>query len=173
MYKIFRLGHRNYRGGVITVASRVDMETQKIYYGTSFCSPKETKYYKSMGNEWAVINLEEKIARDEFIKLNEPKHSDIIRTILYQVLRDPNLPRWAPELISKQLDYPIGLHRYENKKLQEIVIEEIVVNSEYAKEQLLLALEYMSFVRELDHGYYAVDELTNLHCNPELITVNS
>jgi len=171
MYKIFRIGHRNYHKGVITVASRVDMETQKIYYGTSFCSPKEKKYYKSMGNEWAIINLEEKIARDEFVKLNEPKRSDIIRTILYQVLRDPNLPRWAPELISKQLDYPIGLHRYETKKVQAIAIEEIVVNSEYAKEQLLMALEYLHYLRGIDTDYVAVNELTHLYLSPELITV--
>ena len=172
MYKIFRVGHRNFKkNGVITIASKIDVESKQIWYGTSFCSPKEKKYYKTMGNEWAVINLEEKIARGESVILNKPKHSDIIRTILYQLLRDPNLPKWAPALISKQLDYPIGLHRYENVKLQQIDIQEIVVNSQYAKDQLLLAFEYMSFVRELDHGYYAVDELTNLHCNPDLITV--
>lgn len=172
MYKIFRLGHRNFKkNGVITIASKVDIANGRIYYGSSFCSPKEKKYYKSMGNEWAIINLEEKIARDEFVKLNEPKHSDIIRTILYQVLRDPNLPRWAPELISKQLDYPIGLHRYETKKLQEIVIEEIVVNSEYAKEQLLMALEYMHYLRGIDTDYVAVNELTHLYLSPKLITV--
>ena len=171
MYKIFRVGHRNFnKNGVITIASKVDIESKKIWYGVSFCNPKEKKYYKSMGNKLAIANLEEKISNENSIKLHEAIHSDIIKSILYNLLGSPNLPKWAPILISNQLDYPTGLHRYNSKNLQQIDFE-IVANSEYAKEQLLLALEYIHYLQNFDTDYVAVDRLAHVYFNPELITV--
>jgi hypothetical protein len=50
-------------------------------------------------------------------------------------------------------------------------IKSIVVNCEFAKEQLLNASAYIHNLREIDTDYFMVNTLAHLYENPTLITV--
>jgi hypothetical protein len=50
-------------------------------------------------------------------------------------------------------------------------IIKIVVPDQYSKDQLLLAIEHLHYLRETDTGYMAVNELVHMYQNPELIEV--
>lgn len=52
-----------------------------------------------------------------------------------------------------------------------IEIEKIVVKSEWDKEQLLLASEYIHGLRNIDTDYTGANLLAHLYHNPELIEV--
>ncbi len=52
-----------------------------------------------------------------------------------------------------------------------IEIEKIVVKSEWDKEQLLLASEYIHGLRNIDTDYTGANLLAHLYCNPNLIEV--
>jgi len=66
-----------------------------------------------------------------------------------------------------------GLVQYDDTTEDQrwVRITEIVVPTEYDKEQLLLALEYIHDLRNLDTDYLAVNHLAHMYQNPELIKV--
>lgn len=66
-----------------------------------------------------------------------------------------------------------GLVQYDDttEKQKWVQITEIVVPTEYDKEQLLLAIKYIHDLRNLDTGYLAVNHLLHLYLHPELIVV--
>ena len=69
------------------------------------------------------------------------------------------------------------MHKYnlnlpdDSVKHRFIEIEKIVVKSEWDKEQLLLASEYIHGLRNIDTDYTGANSLAHLYRNPELIEV--
>lgn len=66
-----------------------------------------------------------------------------------------------------------GMERYDDSKVEQkwVKITEIVVPTEYDKEQLLLAIEYIHYLRNIDTDYMGVNYLSHLYLTPDLITV--
>lgn len=177
MIKFCRIGHRTPNKGVITIASAIlDF---KIFYGVSYCSPKEKRYDKQLGNDLAMDDLEFNQLNDDFLLLEGKfEHANILKTILTKLYYHPEerLPKWASNLLFEQLSYPTGLNRFPKghtnpKDLCEI--KELVVETEYAKEQLLLALNYIQQLRNLDTEFVAVNELVRINKYSEIIVVKS
>lgn len=79
----------------------------------------------------------------------------------HQIIRTPDLVQ--------------GMERYDDSKEDQkwVSITEIVVPTEYDKEQLLLAIEYIHYLRNINLDYLAVNTLAHLYLNPELITVKA
>jgi len=174
MVKIFRIGHRHFHNGVITIASEVDIKHNKIWYGASFCSPKEKTYFKEMGNDWALTNMKEKVENNNYIFMEDKfTHASILRAILEEMYDDIHTPRWALTLIAEQLKYPVGLHRYGSKKAKSQELLSIEVDSEYSKQQLILAFEYLHTLSDIDSDFIAVNQLIHTYLNPELIKVRT
>ncbi len=69
------------------------------------------------------------------------------------------------------------MHKYDwdlpdgSPKHRFIEIEKIVVKSEWDKEQLLLASEYIHGLRNIGTGYTGANLLAHLYCRPDLIEV--
>lgn len=70
------------------------------------------------------------------------------------------------------------MHKYDwdlpdgSPKHRFIEIEKIVVKSEWDKEQLLLASEYIHGLRNIDTDYTGANLLAHLYHNPDLIEVS-
>ena len=172
MDKIFRIGHRMPKNGVITIASTIVDDV--VYYGASYCSPKEKQYNKSLGTELAQSELNRKIANNDYIPLAELKHAVVIQQIIMDILNYGSCPEWAESLLFEQYYYPSGLTRFTSKKPHPpIDISKIVVNNEYTKNQLILALEYIHHLREIDTDFEVVNTLAHMYRNPDLISVES
>jgi hypothetical protein len=165
--KIFRIGHRTPNKGVITIASVI--ENGNIYYGVSYCSPKEKSYSKQLGINMSRADL---LTNGKFVELHTKKHSIVICDIITQILNYDRFPDWAEALLLEQLHYPYGLVRYSSpKETPSVEIEQIVVDSEFSKAQLLLASEYLHDLVDLDTDFMAVNLLAHLYRMPELIVV--
>jgi hypothetical protein len=174
--KVFRIGHRLPRKqGVITIASEVFPDTGEIFHGASYCHPKEKSYDKKRGIEQALDRLALAKERDKSLKLDcEISHSKVLNTILVDMFFDTNKPDWTDDLIIEQLNYPSGLKRFpvDDETFDEkFGISSIIVNSEFAKEQLSMALEYIESLKILDDGFVAIRSLLELAYNPDLIVV--
>ena len=164
MIKFYRIGHHNANRGVITIASDIDVDDNKIWYGTAYCSPKEPIYYKKLGNELALDELLDNKGSDmHMLFYQEFTHTNILKAILQELYYHNGFtPSWASNLIAHELTYPTGLKRYEKDLIVEDSIIEVVVNSQFAKNQLLLALNYINGIRELNTSFIAVNELIRL-----------
>jgi hypothetical protein len=185
MIKICRIGHRTPNNGVITIASEVIAD--KIYYGASFCSPKEKQYNKKLGTQLALDDLEfTKIDERYIILQTEFTNANILKAILVNIYYSSDsysywndarhIPAWIDKLLLEQLSYPLGLNRYPKGDAGPkdwINIKEIVVESEYAKEQLLKAIKYLHNLRELDTDFVAVNSLVHMYEHPDKIVVKS
>lgn len=176
MMKITRFGQHNARkSGVITIASEV--VGSRLFYGVSYCSPKEKKYDKQLGINFAIHELAKYKTQNVFVLFEgEIKHKDIILAILYNMLEDENYPSWAEELIVMGIRYPHGLVRFprklkDAKKQQYVEINEIQVSSEYDKEQLIMALNYILTNTNVDTDFMAVDALLAMVYYPSKIKV--
>ena len=178
--KIFRIGHRSPRKqGVITIASEVYPETGEIFYGSSFCHPKEKKYDKKFGIDQSLSRLQDAIQNDDSLKLyEEVSHSAVLNTILSNLYFDTTRPKWATDIIVEQLNYPTGLKRYSRKSTNDdneneinFGISSITVKSEFAKEQLIMALQYIDNLEILDDGFIAISRLLDAGYNQDLIKV--
>ena len=175
--KIFRIGHRQPRSmGVITIASEVYPETGEIFFGSSFCHPKERRYDKKFGIAQALKRLDLSKEQDNSLKLEgDIAHSKVLNAILVDMFYDMNRPAWTEELILEQLDYPSGLKRFNNNDTcsygENFGISKIIVNSEYAKEQLSLALEYINGLNILDENFISIKLLLEMAYYPDLIEV--
>lgn len=170
MDKIFRIGHRIPKQGVITIASKI--VDDKIFYGSSYCSPKEKQYDKKLGVQLAQTQLDNSIAQNDYLELFELKHALVIQQIISDILNHNTCPEWAEGLLLEQYYYPSGLVRHTSKKIHpEIAINSISVKNEYTKSQLLQALEYIHHLREIDTDFIAVNALAHLYRNPELIVI--
>ena len=177
--KIFRIGHRLPRKqGVITIASTVFPDTGEIFYGASFCHPKEKVYDKRAGIAQALERLDTDVEMGLSLKLeNEITHSKVLNEILMDMVYDDTLPKWTESLILEQLAYPSGLKRFPIKgdSLDDVEnkfgISKIVVNSEYAKEQLMLALDYMESSEILDDNFVSIRMLLEMSYIEDLIEV--
>lgn len=170
MDKIFRIGHRTPSNGVITIATKI--VDNNIYYGVSYCSPREKTYSKSYGVSIASQRLEQNLNNNISLELKELKHSRVVIDVLVDILVQQSFPAWAESLLIENALYPVGLLRYSNKKENKPVnIKSIVVDSEHSKEQLLIALDYIHGLFELDTNFIAVNELAHVHLNPDLIVV--
>lgn len=173
MDKIFRIGHRNPNRGVITIASKVDVDANLIYYGASYCSPKEKQYNKQYGIQLSEENLKENIANGVSARLVRLKHAVVINTIICHILDNNVCPYWAESLLYEQLEYPSGLVRHSTKQPHPTTgINSIVVDSEYAKEQLILASKYLHSLPNIDTDFIMVNILAHLYTSPELVKVN-
>lgn len=65
-----------------------------------------------------------------------------------------------------------GLEKFEdNKPTEYVIITEIVVPSERDKAQLLKAFKYIHNLRELDTNFVAVNAVSHLYLQPDLIKV--
>jgi len=178
-WKICKIGHRTPKNGVITIASEVLPEENKIWYGASFCSPKEPKYIKSLGNELAIEALEHIKIQDYYITLDlEFTHSNIITSILQDMFFGYDRPSWSDNLILEQLKCPSGLIRkpegYYNGycELEDLFeIKELVVENEKSKEQILLALKYLKDNSEINLNFIALDSIFDLIYTPEKILI--
>lgn len=166
--KIFRIGHRTPKNGVITIASSIVNDT--ISYGVSYCSPKEKQYDKQLGINMSRNNLR---FSNKFIPLPELKHAVVINAIINDILTNTVYPDWAENLLLEQSVYPSGLVRYSSPKLYpSIDIMNIKVDSEFTKQQLLLASKYLHDAIRLDNDFMAINVLTHLYTNPDLIEVD-
>jgi hypothetical protein len=161
--KICRIGHRNPNKGVITIASTI--EDTKLYYGVSYCSPKEKKYNKKLGNDLALHELSNRYRRGIFTFFDQQiKHSYILNAILHDIVSFEEYPRWAEDLIIEQLDYPIGLKRYPNDMNNfKCPKFKIVVDSEETKEQFILALKYIHDLGEVDTDFVLVNQIAHVY----------
>lgn len=173
--KICRIGHRNPRNGVITIASEIVPEDNKIYWGASYCSPREPNYIKSLGNDLALECLEHNKLQNIYSKMySEFTHSNIIKTVLSDMFFNEEYPRWAESLILEQLRYPTGLIRYP-KEISETEesfnINKIIVSDQKSKEQLILALSYMAENMTIDFDFIAVNSIINVLFNSDKIVV--
>lgn len=165
--KIFRIGHRTPKSGVITIASSI--VDNCISYGVSYCSPKEKQYNKNLG-----INLARRNATcsNKVIPLPELKHAVVINAIIKDILENLVYPDWAEDLLLEQLVYPSGLIRYSSPKLHPSINKiSIKVDSEFSKQQLLLASKYLHDAIDLDNDFMAINILTHLYTCPDLIKV--
>jgi hypothetical protein len=170
MYQTFRMGIRNPKNGVVTIASFV--EDNKIFYGVSYCSPAEKRYDRKFGAQLAKERMEVNMDQDIFVPLIELQHSAIVRQIVEDMLEKDEYPRWAENLIYENLYYPSGLKRYSKKNDgSNFHISQITVNSEESKEQLVKALEYIHDLCDIDTNFIAVNELIHLYCYPSNIVV--
>lgn len=172
--KISRFGHRKPKDGVITVATEVI--GNKLFIGTSFCSPTEPMYDKAKGRELAVHRLAQIKKTNDYVDFEqELTHENVIKATLSSIIDDNLFPRWAEDLLYRSYQQPHGLKRIISGDIlnKPIDILQIVVNSEYAKEQLLKALRYIQSLEELDTGFHAVNILAHAYLNPEQIVVAS
>lgn len=173
--KITRFGHRRHRQGVITLATEV--QHNKLFIGVSYCSPTELTYDKKLGRELAVHRLADAKIFNIYADFEEDlTHVNVIEATLKYIIEQTAYPRWAENLLIESYNYPHGLKRYSEKYNFEngnnpIEIKQIVVNSEEAKEQLLLALEYIHYLHEIDTDLLAVNVLVHQYLYPENIIV--
>lgn len=69
------------------------------------------------------------------------------------------------------------MNKYDHRKKPEnqkyISLTKIIVPTEYDKEQLLKALEYIHDLKEINTNYLAVNLLAHLHMRPDLIEVEN
>lgn len=170
MFKIFRMGHRSPNNGVITIASCI--RDNKIFYGVSFCSPKEKTYNKQFGITLANVRLSNNMDNDVHLELTEMKHSIVLLDILSDLINYQSYPYWAESILIENIIYPIGLERYRKSRQNDFVIKSIVVDSIKSKEQLLLASAYLHNLRDLDTDFIAINELAHLYQSPGLIIVD-
>jgi hypothetical protein len=171
MHKIFRIGHRTPNHGVITIASSI--KDERIYYGVSFCSPKEKQYDKKKGMNFALTDLLDNLLNCNSLHLIEQKHSLVINTIILDILTKHAHPDWAFELLQEQFYYPTGLVRYSSTKKvnNDINLKSIIVEDEFTKQQLILASEYLNNCPYIDDDFMAVNVLSSLYAQDYLIVV--
>lgn len=172
--KISRFGHRQANNGVITIASEII--NGNLFFGVSYCSPKEKQYDKQLGNNLALHDLAVQKSKNNYTFFDkEITHSNVISQVLLVILDEQQYPRWAENLLIEAMFYPSGLKRYSKTYNYQVAkpleIYEIVVNSEHGKEQLLKALQYLHNLRELDCNFVAVNELVHTYLNPDIIVV--
>lgn len=164
------MGHRNPGRGIITISSLIKNES--IYYGVSYCSPKEPKYDKKLGIELATSRMMDNIKNNISISLTNLKHSDVVLSILGDILCYTWFPKWAYDLLLENITYPIGLTRFNKTNSNNpFNIEHIVVDSVYSKEQLIKALDYLATIPFIDHEFVAVSRLLNIVNRPDIIKV--
>lgn len=170
MNKIFRMGHRTPAGGVITIASFI--KDRKIFYGASYCSPKEARYDKQLGIDLASNRMDDNIKNNVSLDLIELKHSSVILCIIDDILVNGDYPQWAFQLLVDNLIYPVGLTRFNKSNSHKpINIENIIVDSEYTKQQLLKACEYLASVPGIDIDFMAISALLELPYRSEIIHI--
>jgi hypothetical protein len=171
--KISRLGHRQAeKNGVITIASQII--AGNLFFGVSYCSPKEKTYDKQLGNNLALHDLAIQISKSNYTFFDkEITHSNVISQVLQVILDEEQYPRWAETLLFEGIKYPSGLKRYSKKYNYQVAepleIYEIIVNSEHGKEQLLKALKYLHDLTGVDTNFVAVNHL--VHTIPDVIVV--
>ena len=91
-------------GGIITIASFIDEKEGVIYYGTSFCSPKDA-YNKAIGKEIAFNDLAENMT---VTSLGKKRHHDVNSRIMADLWASKLYPSWAEGTILSLLDYHIN-----------------------------------------------------------------
>ena len=68
---------------------------------------------------------------------------------------------------------PRGLKRYKDGvKNRHINLKQIVVGSEYDKEQLLKAFQYIHWLKDLDTDFIGANVIAHLYRHPDLIVVD-
>lgn len=184
MYKVFRMGHRTPNNGVITIASQI--QDNKIFYGVSYYSPNELlvptfdqdgkqlpfiRYSKPYGIQLAAERLQNNIANDVHIPLTILEHGVVLLEILNDILTKDQFPDWATDLLVENVLYPVGLKRDSKKNKDVSYSMTINVDSEEAKEQLLIASAYIHNILEVDKSFIAVNMLSHLYTNPDMIKV--
>lgn len=168
MYQTFRMGVRQPKNGVITIASFI--QGDQIFYGVSYCSPSEKQYSRITGTTLAKERMDANMAAGVSIPLTELKHSAVVVDIILDIVNSDNYPRWASELLFKNLMYPVGLKRFKKNGVPTFDFS-ITVDSEETKQQLLLALHYIHNLSEIDTSYIAVNALVHLPLDPSRIIV--
>lgn len=184
MFKIFRMGHRHPNKGVITVASRI--QDDKIFYGVSYYSPNEmtvptfdengsqkpfVPYNKQFGIDLAVERLQDNIKNDVYIPLAILKHGVVLLDIINDIIYQNQYPKWATELLIENVCYPVGLKRHSKRTEGVYYGMKITVDSEEAKEQLLIASGYLHNLLSVDKSFIAVNLLSHLYMSPDMIEV--
>ena len=172
MHKIYRIGHHNFKHGVITIASSVEKTTDGnhlISYGVSYCSPKEKKYDRRLGNQMAF----DRINTNNIQYFGEIAHNELVDAIVDDILISDAYPNWAFDLLWTEFTKPqlkrfSNTHNVFNPEFPRI--EQISVNSDEAKEQLIEALLYLRNFN-VDMSYTAVFDLLNIYFDSDTIVV--
>jgi hypothetical protein len=184
MFKVFRMGHRYPNKGVVTIASHI--QDNKIFYGASYYSPNEltvptfdengeqnpfVQYNKQYGIDLASERLQDNIINDIFIPVSILKHGVVLLDIIDDIIDQGKYPKWAEQLIFENALYPVGLKRFNKKNENVFYGMKITVDSEEAKEQLLIASSYLHNLLEVDKSFIAVNLLSQLYNSPDIIEV--
>lgn len=178
------MGHRTPKTGVITVASFV--EDDKIFYGVSYYSPNEltvptfdengrqkpfVQYNKQLGIDLATQRLHDNRSTGTSIPLTLLQHSIVLLDIINDIFDRRSYPDWAEQLLIDNVLYPVGLKRYGKKNKGTNYGVKIVVDSEEAREQLMIASSYIHNLTEVDTDFIAVNILAHLYMDPDSIVV--
>jgi len=178
------MGHRTPKTGVITVASHI--EDNKIFYGVSYYSPHEltvatydengkqlpfVQYDKPYGIQLASERLTDNRKNGIFIPLSVLQHNIVILDIIDDIFDKGTYPDWAEQLLVENAMYPVGLKRYNKKTKDTYYGVKVVVNSEEAKEQLLIASNYIHNLPNIDTDFIAINLLAHLYTTPDMIVV--
>jgi len=90
-------------GGVVTIASCIDTDNRVVFYGLSFCSPKD-KYNKMTGKEIAYTDLMENMFS---VAYTTKKHYAVNSAILADIYARKGYPSWAKNIIVYELSNAI------------------------------------------------------------------
>lgn len=85
--------------GIITIASVIDEDLGLIYYGASFCSPKDV-YDKAYGKELAYNDL---CNNRTVIRLRKKGHHEINAGIFANMVANGVFPSWAKSMVFHSL----------------------------------------------------------------------
>lgn len=98
------------------------------------------------------IEAKDSFAAERMIRVSDFKHIELS-------LEQEGLERWDENLLETEQNF--------------VTINSIVVPTEYDKQQLLLAFEYLHNLREVDTDYHAVNTIAHIYTNPDLIEVSN
>jgi len=85
--------------GIITIASVIEEDLGLIYYGASFCSPKDV-YDKAFGKELAYSDL---CNNRMVIRLRKKGHHEINAGIFANMVANGFFPSWAKRMVYHNL----------------------------------------------------------------------
>jgi len=92
------VGQCTKHNGVFVIASNVDVELGVVFYGISYCSPKDV-YDKHIGKSLAMADLDDL----KNVELAGKKHHEINARIFSDIIANNDAPSWAVGMISREL----------------------------------------------------------------------